>query len=79
MPTIKELSNGFRFFFFSFDCNEPLHVHVSKESKICKFWVEPLSLAKNHGFSSKELNAIYRIIQLESNLIKRYWYEHCCQ
>lgn len=79
MPTIKELSNEFRFFFFSFDCNEPLHVHVSKESKICKFWVEPLSLAKNHGFSSKELNAIYKVIQLESNLIKSYWYEHCGQ
>ncbi|WP_397232529.1 DUF4160 domain-containing protein [Pelodictyon phaeoclathratiforme] len=54
-------------------------MHVSKESKICKFWVEPLSLAKNHGFSSKELNAIYKVIQLESNLIKSYWYEHCGQ
>jgi len=55
MPTIKELSNGFRFFFFSFDCNEPLHVHVSKESKICKFRVEALSLAKTTAFRQKSL------------------------
>jgi hypothetical protein len=48
-------------------------------SKICKFRVEPVALAKNHGFSSKELNTIYRIIRLESNIIKRYWDEHCCQ
>ncbi|WP_232209783.1 DUF4160 domain-containing protein [Chlorobium sp. KB01] len=56
-----------------------MHVHVSKGNNICKFWVEPLSLANNHGFASKELNTIYKIIRIESNIIKSYWYEHCGQ
>ncbi len=56
-----------------------MHVHVSKGNKICKFWIEPVSLAKNYGFSSKELNTIYKHIQLKSNLIKNCWHEHCGQ
>ncbi|MCG8375250.1 MAG: DUF4160 domain-containing protein [Chlorobiales bacterium] len=77
MPTIKQLSNGFRFFFFSFDCNEPIHAHLSSGKKICKFWIEPVSLAKNNGFSSKELNTVYKQIQANNSLIKECWYEHC--
>ena len=63
MPTIKQISDGLRFFFFSFDCNEPMHVHVSRENLICKFWIEPILLERNHGFSAKELNKIRKIIQ----------------
>jgi hypothetical protein len=40
-------------FFTSFDCTEPPHVHVERESKTCKFWLEPVSLARNHGFSAR--------------------------
>lgn len=77
MPTIKNISNGFRFFFFSFDCNESMHVHVSKENMVCKFWIEPLALAKNYGFSAKELNKIMKIIKKNIELIKEVWHEHC--
>ena len=79
MPTVKELANGFRFFFFSFDCNEQMHTHVSKDNKIFKFWIEPVSLAKNYRCSSKELNTIYKQIRHKNNLIKNCWYEHCGQ
>lgn len=77
MPTIKQISNGFRFFFFSFDCNEPMHVHVSREKMVCKFWIEPIVLAKNYGFSAKELNKVRKIIQSNIELIKEAWNEHC--
>jgi len=77
MPTIKQISNDLRFFFFSFDCNEPMHVHVNRENMVCKFWIEPVALAKNHGFSAKELNKIRKIIQLNIDIIKEAWYEHC--
>lgn len=56
MPTIKGVSGPYRLFFFSFDCNEPMHVHVQRENDTCKFWIEPLALAANHGFSARELN-----------------------
>lgn len=77
MPTIRELSDGYRFFFFSFDCNEPIHIHVSRENKSCKFWIDSVSLAENYGFSSRELNILYRSIAENRNLIRRKWYEHC--
>jgi len=77
MPAIKQISNGLRFFFFSFDCNEPMHVHVSRENMTCKFWIEPIVLEKNHGFSANELNKIRKIIQLNIDIIKEVWHEHC--
>ena len=70
MPTIKQISNGLRFFFFSFDCNERMHVHVSKEKMVCKFWIEPIMLANNYGFSSKDLSRIRKVIQSNLNIIK---------
>ena len=77
MPTIKNLSNKYRFFFYSFDCNEPEHVHIQKENRICKFWLNPVSLCKNNGFSPKELNEIRKVIQDYQILIMEAWYEHC--
>jgi Domain of unknown function (DUF4160) len=57
--------------------NEPKHVHVQREKKICKFWLEPISLSKNGGFSPKELNSIRRIIESNLTKILEAWHEHC--
>ncbi len=77
MPRIKRIPGPYRFFFTSFDCNEPPHVHVERENKTCKFWLEPLDLARSHGFSARELNIIRRIIQTHFALIMDTWDEHC--
>ena len=77
MPTIKKISKGYRFYFYSFDCYEPVHVHVEKENMNCKFWLDPISLAANYGFSAKELNKIQRIIEKNTKLIIEAWNEHC--
>ncbi len=37
MPTIKNVSGPYRLFFYSFDCNEPRHVHIQREDRLCKF------------------------------------------
>jgi len=42
MPTIRGIPGPYRFFFYSFDCNEPQHVHVRRERMLCKFWLVPL-------------------------------------
>jgi hypothetical protein len=77
MPTVKDISEPYRFFFYSFDCNEPMHVHVQRERMICKFWIRPVALARNHGFAAKELSAIRTIITQERDRIMEAWYEHC--
>lgn len=77
MPTVQHISGPFRFFFYSFDCNEPIHVHVRREKMTCKFWLEPIALSENHGFSSRELNRIRQIILENKEKIIEAWYEHC--
>jgi hypothetical protein len=77
MPTIKNISGPYRFFFYSFDCNEQMHVHVQRERMICKFWLEPVVLARNRGYTPKELNTIRETIRKNRHKIMEVWYEHC--
>ena len=77
MPTVKGFAGPYRFFFYSFDCNEPKHVHVQREKFVCKFWLEPVALSKNYGFSPKELNTIRQIISSNRNTFLEAWNEHC--
>ena len=77
MPRIKGIPGPYRFFFTSFDCNEPAHVHVERESSTCKFWLESIELARSHGFSAHELNLIRRIIRTQRGKILEIWHEHC--
>ncbi len=77
MPTIPNIPSPYRLFFYSFDCNEPMHVHVRREQKTCKFWIDPVALASNDGFSARELNLIRRAIIEYLPQIMEKWNEHC--
>ncbi|MGH9455344.1 MAG: DUF4160 domain-containing protein [Terriglobia bacterium] len=77
MPSIKGLFGPYRFFFYSFDCEEPMHIHAQREKMIYKFWLEPVELARNQGFSEMELNRIRQLIEANLAGIKRSWDEHC--
>ena len=77
MPRIKGIPGPYRFFFTSFDCNEPPHVHVERENKTCKFWLGPLGLARGHGFGARELNVIRGVVGAHRALILEAWHEHC--
>lgn len=77
MPRIKGIPGPYRFFFYSFDCNEPQHVHAERESATCKFWLDPLMLADNHGFSARDLNRVRAIILENHTRITEAWHEHC--
>ena len=75
MPTVLRW-HGFRFYFFSNERNEPPHVHVDKAGRSAKFWLVPVSLARNHGYSDRELNRLHaKIEELEDTFLKA-WNEH---
>jgi hypothetical protein len=76
MPTVKNIPCPYWFFFYSFDFNEPIHVHVRREKMTCKFWLDPIELASNQGFSARELNIIRRLIHTHCNDSLEAWYEH---
>jgi len=77
MPTVRNITGPYRFFFYSFDCREPRHVHVQRERMVCKFWLDPVSLARNHGFAAAELNRIRAAVELHYDAIVEAWDEHC--
>lgn len=77
MPRIRGIPGPYRFFFTSFDCNEPPHVHVERERSACKFWLDPLALAWNDGFAAHELTRIRGIIRDHHSRMMEAWHEHC--
>ena len=77
VPTIRDIPGPFRFFFYSFDCKEPMHVHVRRDSAECKFWLDPLQLATNSDFRLAELRVIERTILEHRHRIVEAWHEHC--
>ena len=76
-PRVRDIPGPYRFFFYSFDCNEPMHVHVRRDTNTCKFWLEPVELAANHGFSPRELNDIRRRVVTHHPGLVEAWHEHC--
>ncbi len=79
MPTIF-YKLGFRFYFVSYDCSEPAHIHVGDDAKkICKFWLRKntVLLADNSGFTKRELIRIEEIIIENYTLILNSFNEFC--
>lgn len=79
MPSVKGVPGPHRCFFYSFDCLEPEHVHVRRENMLCKFWLEPVVLASNDGFSPRELNQIRGLVVKYRTHLLEAWDEHCGQ
>ena len=77
MPRIPGIPGPYRFYFYSFDCDEPLHVHVRRDRQHCKFWLAPVTLAWNHGFSPGALTEIRDLIVEHRSFIIEAWHEHC--
>jgi len=79
MPTIF-FRFEFRFYFVSFDCSEPCHVHISDDAKkICKFWLrdKEVYLADNRGFKKFELAKIKKEVELNYTIIIKTFNEYC--
>jgi hypothetical protein len=55
MPTVMRVG-PYRFFFYSNEGNEPAHIHVTAGGNEAKFWLSPVSLASNRGFSARDLH-----------------------
>ena len=72
MPTLF-IIDGLRFFFFSNEGNEPLHIHVEKGERYAKFWLTPIALEYHYKFSTPELRKIRKVIEKREVEIKEKW------
>jgi hypothetical protein len=75
VPTILRIGK-YRFFFFSNENFEPLHIHVESGENYAKFWLEPINLAKSIGYNVKELNEIRKLIIDHVEILKVGWHEY---
>ena len=74
MPTIITIK-GYRLYFVSFDGTEPVHVHIRKENRSAKVWLDPLSLAWS-DFEAHENHALLKIVKDHGNFIREKWNAH---
>jgi hypothetical protein len=74
MPTVLRM-RSYRFFFVSLDRSEPPHVHVRRENKVAKIWLDSVALERAGGFSRAELNVILKLIDEHREQRTRSWYE----
>lgn len=75
MPNVRNIG-PYRFFFYSNESGEPAHVHVRRERKIAKFWLEPVELADSKRFAAHELREMERIVQDHRAEFLEAWHEH---
>ena len=53
-------------------------MHVDRENKSVKFWLDPdVTLAENHGYSRKELRDIERIVRENLETLRNEWDTFC--
>jgi hypothetical protein len=77
MPTAFRIG-PYRFYFYSYDCGEPRHMHVDRETMSAKIWLDPvISLAENHGYSRRELREIERIAMENLETLRNEWDNFC--
>ena len=74
MPTVLR-ARSYRFFSVSLDRGEPPHIHVQRENKVAKVWLEPVALERAGGFSRVELNVILRLVDEHRERLIRSWHE----
>lgn len=74
MPTVLR-EGPYVFSFFATDRNEPPHIHVKRDRQGAKFWLSPVSLAKNYNFPEHELREIERRVIHHQTMFLRSWHD----
>lgn len=75
MPTVLRFG-PYRFYFYSHEPNEPPHVHIDRDQQSCKFWIMPVALARNLGFSARELREIENLVIDHQQRLTEAWHEY---
>lgn len=74
MPTVLRMG-PYRFFFYAGDRDEPVHVHVERDNKLAKFWLNPVRLQTSGGFSRTDISRIQNLVEDNKEMLARSWNE----
>ncbi|MBN1804994.1 MAG: DUF4160 domain-containing protein [Sedimentisphaerales bacterium] len=76
MPTILMVM-GWRFFFYSNEKNEPIHIHCKKAEKECKYWLNidefDLEEAYSYNMNNKDKREVKKILFEYFEFIEKEW------
>ncbi len=73
MPTV--LRHGpYRFFFYAGDRDEPPHVHVEREDRIAKFWLQPVRLERSGGLKRPEIAEVLQVLAQHQVQLLEAWH-----
>jgi hypothetical protein len=75
LPRVFEWK-GWRFEFYSLDRFEPPHIHIRKDRKETKIWLERLAVARNKRCTEKELNELLDVVRDHQQAFLEKWHEH---
>lgn len=75
MPTVLILGS-FRFHFYSDERNEPVHIHIETPEGECKFWLEPVRLARNRGIAPQVIRRLEKLVFQHEDLLRKKFYEY---
>ena len=75
MPTVLRFG-PYRFFFYAGDRDEPRHVHIERDNRIAKFWLDPIRFQSSGGFSRMEIARIERLVSDHRVVLMEAWDEY---
>lgn len=76
MPTVLYIK-GWRFFFYANEGNEPIHIHIQKGEKECKFWLNidnySIEEAYTYDMNKKDIREVRKILLQNLDEIAEAW------
>lgn len=73
LPTVLR-SGPYRLFFYMADRGEPPHVHVERDRREAKLWLDPVVIAHAESFQAVELRRIERIVKDHREALLEAWH-----
>lgn len=75
MPTVLKVG-PYRFFFYASDRDEPPHIHIEREDRVAKFWLDPIRLQESGGFSRPEIGRLHKLVTEHQDSLLEAWDEY---
>jgi Domain of unknown function (DUF4160) len=75
VPTVLR-TGPYRFYFYSHEPNELAYVHVDRDDISAKFWLTPVALARNFGFTAVELRKVQLLVEEHQHRLLEEWNGH---
>jgi hypothetical protein len=75
MPTALRVG-PYRFFFYASDRADAPHIHVERDERRAKFWLDPVRLQESGGYRGAELRRVARRVAEHRKVLLRAWDEY---